>query len=140
VLVDRVPWAEGCQFTRGRYHGLHLLSWGIAPRDKLATYRQLRAMDLRPGGFDPVAVLFFHSRKGNRMVFASLYLIALAKPVRPMTDAKWCAVAAARAARCVCPACQQVKPYCIRTSIGHCWDCDRAEQPVIASTTRAVAA
>lgn len=129
VLVDHVPWAEGAQFTRGTHEGLPLLSWGIAPRDTLATYRQLRAMGLRPGGADPVAVLFFHSRKGMRMVFANLYLIAAAKPVRPMTDAKWCAIAAARAARCVCPTCppgQQLKPYCVPTSIGQCWDCHRA--------------
>jgi hypothetical protein len=130
-VLTEVPWDEGTQFTRGRYQGLPLLSWGIAPRDKLATYRQLRAMDLRPGGAGPVAVLFFHSRKGNRMVFASLYLIATAKPVRPMTDAKWCAVAAARAARCVCPTCppgHQVKPYCLPTSVGRCWDCLQADQ------------
>jgi hypothetical protein len=127
VLAD-VPWDEGRQFTRGTCDGLPLLSWGIAPRDKLATYRQLRAMDLRPGGADPVAVLFFHSRKGNRMVFASLYLVSLAKPVRPMTDAKWCAVAAARAARCVCPTCRQRKSYCIPTSVGCCWDCVSREK------------
>lgn len=130
VLAD-VPWTEGQQFTRGTFEGLPLLSWGIAPRDKLATYRQLRAMDLRPGGADPVAVLYFHSRKGMRMVFANLYLIAAAKPVRPMTEARWVAVAAARLARCTCPTCppdQRVKPYCLPTSIGRCWDCQRANE------------
>jgi hypothetical protein len=125
VLAD-VPWADAPQFTRGRVDGLPLLSWGLAPRDKLATYRQLRAMGLRPGGADPVAVLYFRSRKGMRMVFANLYLIAAARPVRPMTDAKWAAVAAARVARCTCPTCppgRQVKPYCLPTSVGCCAEC-----------------
>jgi hypothetical protein len=132
VLAD-VPWAEGQQYTRGRFEGLPLLSWGIAPRDKLATYRQLRAIGLRPGGADPVAVLYFHSRRGMRMVFASLYLISAAKPVRPMTDAKWVAVAAARAARCTCPTCPpgaQVKPYCLPTSAGRCFDCAQADDSI----------
>jgi hypothetical protein len=130
VLAD-VPWSDARQFTRGRFEGLPLLSWGIAPREKLATYRQLRALGLRPGGADPVAVLYFHSRPGMRMVFANLYLIATAKPVRPMTDAKWAAVAAARVARCTCPTCppdQRVKPYCLPTSIGRCWECHHADE------------
>ena len=141
-VLCEVPWSQGCQFTRGTYEGLPLLSWGIAPRDVLATYRQLRGMGLRPGGADPVAVLYFHSRRGMRMVFANLYLIAAAKPVRPMTDAKWCAVAAARAARCTCPTCpegQQVKPYCLPTSTGRCWDCVSGDDNPVESPERRAA-
>src|ERR1700742_4993451 len=91
-VLTTVVWSEGTQFTRGTLDGLPLLSWGIAPRDKLATYRQLRTRGLRPGGADPVAVLYFHARPGMRMVFANLYLIAAAKPVRPMTAAKRMAI------------------------------------------------
>jgi hypothetical protein len=74
-----------------------------------------------------------------RMVFASLYLISVAVPVRPMTPAKWVAVAAARLARCTCPTCppdQRVKPYCLPTSVGRCADCAQADEP----TTDQVAA
>jgi hypothetical protein len=39
-VLAEVPWAEGKQYTRGRYERLPLLSWGIAPRDTLATFRQ----------------------------------------------------------------------------------------------------
>jgi hypothetical protein len=130
-ILTAVAWSDSTQFIRGYHEGLPLLSWGIAPRDTLATYRQLRAMGLRPGGADPVAVLYFHSRRGLRMVFASLYLIAAAKPVRPMTDAKWVAIAAARLARCTCPTCppdQRVKPYCLPTSVGQCQQCQRANE------------
>jgi hypothetical protein len=131
-ILAPVSWSGCTQFIRGYHEGLPLLSWGIAPRDTLATYRQLRAMELRPGGADPVAVLYFHSRRGMRVVFANLYLISGAVPVRPMTEAKWVAVAAARLARCVCPTCppdRRVKPYCLPTSVGRCWDCVRADEP-----------
>jgi hypothetical protein len=130
-ILATVPWSGKTQFIRGYCDGLPLLSWGIAPRTTLATYRQLRTKGLRPGGADPVAVLYFHSRKGMRMVFANLYLISTAVPVRPMTPAKWVAIAAARLARCTCPTCppgQRVKPYCLPTSVGRCWECQQAAE------------
>lgn len=122
-VLATVPWSEGTQFTRGTYDGLPLLSWGIAPKDTLATYRQLHARGLRPGGADPVAVLYFHSRRGMRMVFANLYLIANAKPVRPMTPAKRAAIEKACAAHRICPTCEQDAGEYIRTSIGMCVEC-----------------
>lgn len=122
VLAD-VPWAEGRQFTRGTHEGLPLLSWGIAPRGTLATYRQLRAAGLRPGGHPPVAVLYFHSRRGLCMVFASLYLIADAKPVRPMTAAKRAALERANAARRRCPECGEDGGDYIRPTVGMCEAC-----------------
>jgi hypothetical protein len=140
-VLATVPWSGCTQFIRGYHEGLPLLSWGIAPRDTLATYRQLRARGLRPGGADPVAVLYFHSRRGMRMVFASLYLISVAKPVRPMTDAKWVAIAAARLARCTCPTCPpeaRVKAYCLPTSVGRCWQCQQTEEST--GTDRQIAA
>lgn len=122
-VLAEVPWTEGTVFTRGTLGGLPLLSWGIAPKDKLATYRQLRRQGLRPGGAGPVAVLYFHSRRGMRMVFADLYLIAAAKPVRPMTAAKRAAIEKACAAHRICPTCERDAGCYIRPSVGMCADC-----------------
>lgn len=106
-VLAEVAWSPDRQFTRGTHEGLPLLSWNIAPRTVLATRRQLRAMDppMRPGGADPVALLYFRCRKACRMVFAELFLIADAVPVRPMTGAKWAAVDKALAARRTCLEC-----------------------------------
>jgi hypothetical protein len=122
-VLTTVPWSDRTQFTRGTLDGLPLLSWGLAPKDVLATYRQLRARGLRPGGADPVAVLYFHARPGMRMVFANLYLIANAKPVRPLTPARRAAIAKACAAHRICPRCSQDAGEYIRTSIGMCAAC-----------------
>jgi hypothetical protein len=99
VWVESVPWATGSVLTRGTVDGLPLLTWGRAPRAKLATRRQLRALGLRPGGADPVAVLYVRHRASGRRNFASLYLVSVAKPVRPMTPAKWAALDKANRAR-----------------------------------------
>ena len=99
VWVESVPWAAGAVLTRGAVDGLPLLSWGCAPRDRLATRRQLRARGLRPGGADPVAVLYVRHRASGRRNFASLYLVERAKPVRPMTPAKRAALDKANRAR-----------------------------------------
>jgi hypothetical protein len=69
-----VPWSELPEYTRGTHEGMLMLSWGIAPRDKLATRRQLRAMGLRPGGQDPAALLYFRHRASCRQVLAELYV------------------------------------------------------------------
>ena len=100
-----VPWSDLPEFTRGLYEGVPLLSWGIAPRGTLATRRQLRAKGLRPGGQDPVAVLYFRYRAAAKQVTANLYLIAEAKPVRPMTPARQAALDKAMAARRTCREC-----------------------------------
>jgi hypothetical protein len=122
-VLATVSWSDRTQFTRGTYDGLPLLSWGIAPRDTLATYRQLRARGLRPGGADPVGVLYFHCRPGMRMVFANLYLIANAKPVRPLTAARRAAIEKACAAHRMCPECRRDAGVYIRPTIGMCADC-----------------
>lgn len=122
-VLTEVPWTEGTVFTRGTYDGLPLLSWGIAPKDKLATYRQLRSRGLRPGGADPVAVLYFHCRRGMRVVFANLFLIEVAKPVRPMTPARRAAIEKACAAHRICPTCERDAGCYIRPSIGMCARC-----------------
>jgi hypothetical protein len=128
-ILATVPWSDQTQFTRGTFEGLPLLSWGIAPKDTLATYRQLRQMGLRPGGADPVAVLYFHSRKGMRVVYANLYLIEHAKPVRPMTPAKRAAIEKACQAHRICPKCNKDAGVYIRPSIGICPECYRADEP-----------
>lgn len=103
--LREVPWSDVSEFTRGIREGLPLLSWGLAPRDKLATRRQLRAMGLRPGGQDPVALLAFRHRASYRHVLAELFLIERAQRVRPMTPARWQAVRTALAARRRCGQC-----------------------------------
>lgn len=128
-VLTHVPWSDQTQFTRGTFEGLPLLSWGIAPKDTLATYRQLRKRGLRPGGADPVAVLYFHCRKGMRMVYANLYLIANAKPVRPMTPARRAAIEKACQAHRICPECKQDAGVYIRPSIGVCLECCMASEP-----------
>jgi hypothetical protein len=100
-----VPWSDCPEFTRGTWEGTILLSYGTGPRTLLATKRQLRAVGLRPGGQDPVAVLYFRCRRAGKLTFANLYLIAKALPVRPMTPARWAALDRAMAARRTCRTC-----------------------------------
>jgi hypothetical protein len=135
-----VPWSAAQEPTRGTHDGLPLMSWNIAPRNLLATRRQLRQMGLRPGGQDPVAVLYFFSRKGMRKMFASLYLIALAKPVRPMTPAKWGALAKANLARRLCPVCGHDRFYVIHPTLGKCFTCVEADTADTATDAAPVAA
>ncbi|WP_309110271.1 RRQRL motif-containing zinc-binding protein [Saccharothrix sp.] len=123
VLTPSVPWADGPQFTRGVHDGLPLLSYGCAPRTRLATRRQLREMGLRPNGQDPVAVLYVRHRRSGKANFASLYLIDKAAPVRPMTRARWTALAKANLARRICPQCGRDRFYVIPPTLGACFDC-----------------
>ncbi|SCK47228.1 RRQRL motif-containing zinc-binding protein [Streptomyces sp. WMMB 322] len=95
--------------------------WRLAP-DGLATYRQLRAKGLRPGGSSVVAQLERPRRRREPLV-AYLYSLDAAKPVRPMTPAKWAALAKANAARRICPTCGHDRGYVIPTSLGQCVRC-----------------
>ena len=100
--------------------------WHLAP-EGLATFRQLRAMGLRPAGQPVVAQLERPRRKrGPRVAF--LYRVDLARPVRPMTPARWAALAKANAARRVCPSCGRDAGYRIPTSLGMCVPCADAPQ------------
>lgn len=103
--LQEVPWSQWQEYTRGTHDGIVLLSWGIGPRDKLATRRQLRAAGLRPGGQDPAALLYFRHRPSCSQVLAELFLIERAKPVRPMTPARQAALDKALAARRTCREC-----------------------------------
>ncbi|MFB7280152.1 RRQRL motif-containing zinc-binding protein [Streptomyces hydrogenans] len=100
---------------------LPVYRWRLAP-EGLATRRQLRAMGLRPGGQDVAAELERPRRRRDPLV-AYLYRIDLARPVRPMTPARWAALAAANAARRVCPECGRDAGYRIPTSLGMCTAC-----------------
>ncbi|MFC9262670.1 RRQRL motif-containing zinc-binding protein [Streptomyces hydrogenans] len=100
---------------------LPVYRWRLAP-EGLATRRQLRAMGLRPGGQDVAAELERPRRRRGPLV-AYLYRIDLARPVRPMTPARWAALAAANAARRVCPECGRDAGYRIPTSLGSCVPC-----------------
>ncbi|GAA3621428.1 hypothetical protein GCM10022267_04510 [Lentzea roselyniae] len=123
-----VPWSNTWEYTRGVHDGLPLLSYGCAPRDKLATFRQLRAMGLRPNGNDPIAVLYVRHNRSKKVSFASLYLIETAAPVRPMTPAKYTALAKANLARRVCRSCGKDPLYILPTSTRQCWECFEANE------------
>lgn len=100
---------------------LPVYSWRLAP-DGLATRRQLRASGLRPGGQEVAAQLERPRRRRGPLV-AYLYRIDAAKPVRPMTPAKWAALAKANAARRTCPQCLTDAGYVIPASLGMCVPC-----------------
>lgn len=100
---------------------LPVYPWRLAP-EGLATYRQLRAQGLRPGGQDVVAQLE-RPRRGRGPLVAYLYRTDRAMPVRPMTPAKSAALAKANAARRRCPACGRDRGYVISPSLGQCTPC-----------------
>ncbi|MER7675369.1 RRQRL motif-containing zinc-binding protein [Streptomyces sp. NPDC096934] len=96
--------------------------WHLAP-DGLATRRQLRARNLRPGGQDVAAQLERPRKRGRPPLVAYLYRVDLAKPVRPMTPGRWRAHAAMMRARRTCPECGRDAGYVIPTSLGSCVPC-----------------
>ncbi|WP_222598271.1 RRQRL motif-containing zinc-binding protein [Lentzea tibetensis] len=128
LQLATVPWSDAQQYTNGLYEGLPLLAYHCAPRSLLATRRQLRAMDLRPNGFDPVAVLYGRHNRSKKTWFASLYLIENAAPIRPMTPAKWTALAKANLARRICRTCGKDPLYVLPTSTRQCWPCFEANE------------
>ncbi|MGC9381532.1 RRQRL motif-containing zinc-binding protein [Streptomyces sp. MH13] len=100
---------------------LPVFRWHLAP-DGYATRRQLRAQGLRPGGQEVAATLERPRRRRGPLV-AYLYRVDLAKPVRPMTPGRWAALAAANAARRICPECRTDAGYVIPASLGMCVPC-----------------
>ncbi|WP_328488120.1 RRQRL motif-containing zinc-binding protein [Streptomyces zaomyceticus] len=95
--------------------------WRLAP-EGLATFRQLRALGLRPGG-QPVVAQLERPRRRRGPLIAFLYRIDLARQVRPMTPARWAALERANAARRVCPECGRDAGYRIPPSLGMCSPC-----------------
>ncbi|MEU7120382.1 RRQRL motif-containing zinc-binding protein [Streptomyces zaomyceticus] len=106
---------------------LPVYRWRLAP-EGLATFRQLRAIGLRPGGQQVVAQLERPRRRRGPLV-AFLYRVDLARPVRPMTPGRWAALERANAARRVCPECGQDAGYRIPSSLGMCTPCAYPEPP-----------
>ncbi|MFD5833797.1 RRQRL motif-containing zinc-binding protein [Streptomyces collinus] len=101
--------------------GIPTYRWQFAP-DGLATRRQLRALGLRPAGQD-VAAQVERPRRHLAPLVAYLYRIDAAKPVRPMSPAKWAALGKANAARRICPQCRADAGYVIPVSLGMCVPC-----------------
>lgn len=95
--------------------------WRLAP-EGLATFRQLRAQGLRPGGQDVVAQLERPRRRRGPLI-AYLYRVDLALPVRPMTPAKRAALERANTAQRLCPECGRDAGYRIPSSLGMCVPC-----------------
>ncbi|WP_328480264.1 hypothetical protein OHS71_17230 [Streptomyces sp. NBC_00377] len=100
---------------------LPVYRWRLAP-DGYPTRRQLRADGLRPGG-QGVAAQLERPRRRRGPLVAYLYRVDLAKPVRPMTPARWAALAKANAARRTCPSCRRDAGYVIPSSLGMCVPC-----------------
>ncbi|MFF4017800.1 RRQRL motif-containing zinc-binding protein [Streptomyces sp. NPDC001843] len=100
---------------------LPVFRWRLAP-DGYATRRQLRARGLRPGGQD-VAAQLERPRCRRPPLIAYLYRVDLAKPVRPMSDARRAALAKANAARRTCPQCHRDAGYVIPAALGTCVPC-----------------
>jgi hypothetical protein len=112
--------------TRGTCGGLPVLAWGWAPRELFATYRQLRAMGLRPGGSDPVVCLHFgHHKPGLKSLdHAHLYLVSRCVSKRVATPAQLAAIAKALKARRTCTRCGREQTYYPSTISRQCSDCD----------------
>ena len=102
----------------GARYGLPTYPYKFAP-DGLATIRQLRARDLRPGGQEIAAQILW--RRGKRKAF--LYRLDLALPKRTATAAQLAAVQRALLARRTCPTCGLVRDYYIPRRTGDCLDC-----------------
>jgi hypothetical protein len=117
--------------------GLPTFFWTRAPAG-LLTRRQLREIDMAPGGQPPVAAI--RRRPGGRLV-AYLYRLDRAAERRRPTPAQLAAVAKALAARRVCPTCNVDQGFCLPRSLGQCWPChrdqhDRVEAAAVAADAR----
>nr|WP_228447651.1 RRQRL motif-containing zinc-binding protein [Streptomyces paludis] len=88
---------------------------------------------MRPGGQEVAAQVLWHSHRYRRpgtppIRCAFLYPVDRALPVRPMTPAKWAALAKANTARRTCPECGTDAGYVIPTSLGMCVTCAYPEE------------
>ncbi|MFD8570921.1 RRQRL motif-containing zinc-binding protein [Streptomyces sp. NPDC059639] len=110
-----------CLDPSGGQFGIPTYPWRYAP-EGLATRRQLRVQELRPGG-QPVAAQVLRPRYRRGPLVAYLYRIDRALPVRPMTPGKRAALAKAMCARRTCPVCRKDAGYVIPGSLGMCVPC-----------------
>lgn len=123
--MSRLTLAD-CFDPDGERFGIPTYPWRYAP-DDLATRRQLRVRGLRPGGQEIAAQILRPRRRGEPLT-AYLYLVDLARPVRPMTPARWAALAKANAARRRCPECGRDAGYVIPPTLGACVTCAYPEE------------
>ncbi|MGW2525291.1 RRQRL motif-containing zinc-binding protein [Streptomyces sp. NPDC001617] len=115
-----------CFDPAGERFGIPTYPWRYAP-DGMATRRQLRIRGLRPGGQD-IAAQILRPRRRRVPLAAYLYRVDLALPVRPMTPARWAALAKANAARRRCPECGRDAGYVIPPTLGMCVTCAYPEE------------
>lgn len=115
-----------CFDPTGARYGIPTFPWRCVP-DGYATYRQLRARGLRPGG-QPVAAQALRPRFRRGPLVAYFYRLDQAKPVRPMTPAKRRALECANRARRTCPQCSKDAGYVIPVSLGVCVTCAYPEE------------
>ncbi|WP_329338527.1 hypothetical protein OG252_23865 [Streptomyces sp. NBC_01352] len=115
-----------CFDPAGARYGIPTFPWRCVP-DGYATLRQLRARGLRPGG-QSVAAQALRPRFRRGPLVAYFYRLDCAKPVRPMTPAKWRALECANRARRTCPQCRTDAGYVIPTSLGVCVTCAYPEE------------
>ncbi|MGI8797830.1 MAG: RRQRL motif-containing zinc-binding protein [Pseudonocardia sp.] len=113
--VEPVGWCDHAWWEQG----LPTFRWTTAPAG-FVTRRQLRELDLAPGGHDPVAAI---RRAPGRRLVAYLYRLDLAVQRRRPTPAQLAAVSKALAARRVCPTCKLDQGFCLPRSLGECWPC-----------------
>lgn len=123
--MSRLTLAD-CFDPDGERFGIPTYPWRYAP-DDLATRRQLRIRGLRPGGQD-IAAQILRPRRRRAPLTAYLYRVDLARPVRPMTPARWAALAKANAARRRCPECGRDAGYVIPPTLGTCVTCAYPEE------------
>jgi hypothetical protein len=100
--------------------GLPTYPYRWAPTD-LATLRQLRAANLRPGGQEIAAQILWRHKGKQRVAY--LYRISQAKAKRTATPAQRAAIDRALIARMRCPTCRIVRGYYIPRRYGECLDC-----------------
>ncbi|GAA0950645.1 RRQRL motif-containing zinc-binding protein [Nonomuraea longicatena] len=111
--------------TGAAYGGIPTYPWRMAP-PHLLTVRQLAAHGLRPGGQNIQAQILWRSRRyGTRggIRAAYLYDIRCALPKRPMTPARWAALAKANAARRRCANCGQDAGFVLSRYADTCTTC-----------------
>jgi hypothetical protein len=104
----------------GRRYGFPTFPYRYAP-EGLATRRQLRAEGLCPGGFAPVAQIFWRHRKVRRVAY--LYRRDLALPKRVASPAQLAVIQRMLTARRTCSTCGVTRNYYIPRSIGECLSC-----------------
>lgn len=122
-MTARVLRADAFMDPTGERYGIPTWPWRMAP-GHLATYRQLAARGLRPGGQPVMGQVMWRSRRyGAGVRAAYLYDVRLALPKRTPTPAQRAALAKALRARRTCPRCKRDAGYVLPRRLGVCLGC-----------------